>query len=449
MLVAPTHSPPSILLQLVPRDEWREVMKLLSLEDLGRLRSTSVAFRDAVPLGAIERAALRFIRQREGDQVSVEDLRHFRFHPAVRAWADAGQYAAACVASLFHIRKEVAQGNIDIRHSDIALPEGRLQLDVMAQTRDGRAVVVHVRPGESPTRYLVGAGQVVSLQLPDGLVPYPSIMNLGGIHASRSFLSPRPDWWVLEGPSNGCHFYHAGTRERTALPLLATASPHMAAVSANGRFVAVAACGRQRDGLVQCFDRDQNRISMHTQIPDRLLCQLSVANDGRVFAGAQQRGYLLRPDAEPVLYPFEHMLNSLFRLSPDERFLIRSGMHSGCECGDIVLEDTGTGKQRVLPRMTSLRPNGCATYPAGIAFSPLNALAAVVYYDGVIAVFDLHGEDMCRAQILAEADFPWPGGLVQPQICFDGFDRVHTVLLGVGDTTLGRHTLFLGQHGSG
>ena len=438
---------PSFLSQLIGRDEGRAVLRLLSLADLGRLRSVSASLNELVTPGLIDQAALAFIRRQEGERVSVEELHHLRCHPSARTWADAGHYAAACVASLHYVVKETEAGKIDARNSTIALPGGMLRLAGTSQTRDGRAVALHSGlVGQPLVRYLVGPGQVMPLQLPDGLEPCFGTLNMGGIHVSRHFLSPPPDWWVLSSRLNACHLFHAGTRELIPLPFPPVAAPFMAALSANGRFVAVASCGQE--GRVSCFDREQHSISVDRRIADRMLCQLSVGDDGCVFAGAQQRGYLFRAGDEPEPFPYGYRLNSLFQLSPDGRFLIRSGLGQSSECGDIVLEDMKDGTRCVLPRATPCRPHGCSTYPAGMAFSSLNALAAVVYYDGVIRVFDLLRKDAWGAQVAAEADFPWPGGLMQPQICFDGFDRVCTTLLGPDASSLGRHTLYLGQHGA-
>lgn len=433
-------------------DYWFYLTQHLSLADLGNLNSVSRVFHGATRPRTVERAALDFIRQEERGAVTAQALHQFRCHPATRNLVDSGLHATACVQSLYLARQAVANGMVHSTVRTLELP-GRMQcLDVLPQTRDGRVVCWNTETGSNqPIRHLVRAGRVLPFALPDGLAASARTASLGGISAARQFLVPQPDYWALTNRDRALHVWRADTAQLTSVPLQSPGRVHMSAVSGNGRFVAMAAAGLNGGGRMQCYDREQDLRCVDRNIVDSLFCQLSVADDGKLFVGSHLQGYQLSPDGMLKIVPFLHQYNSLYTLSPDERFLIRSGVHGSDDIGAITLEDLWCGPEIFLPRLQPLRPGGWSLRPASIAFSALNALVAIAYHDGVIQVFDLSRGRACPVASMGEMEFADSTVLMQPHVSFDGFDRVHTVFRHFSgeDIVLRVHTLNLGHQGEG
>lgn len=218
---------------------------------------------------------------------------------------------------------------------------------------------------------------------------------------------------------------------------------------ASRRFVATTTWVGQGESLVRCYDRTQDCLCVDALLADCRATQVSVANDGKVFVGTPLGGHVIAAGGDVQVYPDppaangERLAGTVFRLSPDERFLIRPGPHSG----SLLLEDLRDGRHVILPRMEPLRPGQQCLKPASIAFSVLNALAAVAYQDGLILVFDLLHEDVHGACQLTRAELRCPGWLEGLSIRMDGFDRVQTIFAYRSDAELplGRHTLCLGR----
>lgn len=116
--------------------------------------------------------------------------------------------------------------------------------------------------------------------------------------------------------------------------------------------------------------------------------------------------------------------------------------------GDLVLDD---GERRILlPRGHASRVRPFAINSLSIAFSVLNALAAVVYEDGLIQVFNLRQTMADCAQVLATVMVLPERQMVEAAIRFDGFGQVHTIFSYLTDhgPRLDEHILYLGQHAS-
>ena len=430
-------------------DDWECITPHLSLTDLGRLRSVSSTFRDAVTPGMMERAALGLIRREEGEAITAGDLSHFRFHPATREWVDAGLYATACVASLHHVCREAGEGGLRTRQETVDLPGAMHRLDLLPQLQDGRAIAWHIDPERNQVaRHLVGDEQAQPFLLPAGLVPYPH--GVEGLGATRSCVLPLPAWLLLGNPLRIPSLYCVDTGVLIPLPLPAVDGRlFIGAASVSRRFVATTTWVGQGESLVRCYDRTQDCLCVDALLADCRATQVSVANDGKVFVGTPLGGHVIAAGGDVQVYPDppaangERLAGTVFRLSPDERFLIRPGPHSG----SLLLEDLRDGRHVILPRMEPLRPGQQCLKPASIAFSVLNALAAVAYQDGLILVFDLLHEDVHGACQLTRAELRCPGWLEGLSIRMDGFDRVQTLFAYRSDAELplGRHTLCLGR----
>lgn len=451
----PLTGVPSILPGLIRRaDEWPSVAQFLSLADLGRLCAVSTACRDEVTPTMMERAALDLIRREEGNAVSGDDLRQFRFHPATRKWADKGLYATACMASLWHVCREAGEGSLAMQQASIALPGIMHRFDLLPQVQDGRAIAWHFDLEQHRVaRHLVGDTQQLPLSLPDGYAPYPC--GAGGIGAAKAFLTPRPAGLLIGDLQCVPSLYCLDTETLTPLPLPLSLPGgegrlFMAAMSAHRRCVAMATWHSDGGCLVKCYDRVRDCLSTDTLIADCWPAQISVSESGRIFVGSPLSGYAIDtgPGARPQPYPYplvpdpSCLTETVFRLSPDERFLIRPGLDGG----SLLLDDQRSGHYVFLPRMEPVRPGQQCRKPASIAFSALNALAAVAYHDGLILVFDLRHEDAHGARRLARAELCCIERLERLIIRMSGFDQVHTVFGYRSDRglSLGRHTLHLG-----
>lgn len=429
-------------------DEWSQVAQYLSLADLGRVQSVSSVFLDAVTPRMMERAALALIRQEEDPAVSVGDLRALRCHPAAQSWADSDCHAAACLASLHHAGRRPVAGPASERVEHPVESRVRmLDLATRALTRDGR-VIVWGQDVQSRlvAKYAVRAGQMMPLTLPDGFRTAAAIPR---INSSKHFLRPPPDCWLLMNADRELHYYHTDSRLLVRLPIARSTTPHTVDLSRNGRFVAMATNNAAGPGetRLQCYDRERDQISMDAHITDANLFQISVADDGRLFVGSYTRGYAFSRDGGVTQYAFGSGYNTLFRLSPDERFLMRS-----CSCpgegnhNDLVLQDLGNGRETRLSRDIPPRAGqGGAMRPESIAFSLLNRLVAIAYEDGALQVFDLRQGTASSAPVLARGSLPVTGVSLQPHTSFDGFDRVHTVFRQcIGrEVTLAMHTMDL------
>ena len=433
------------------QDEWERVVQYLSLADLGRLQSVSAALRGAITPKMVEKAALSLIRREENDAITAGDLSHFRFHPATREWVDAGLYATACMASLHHVRQDAGAGCLAVRQEQISLPGAMHRLDLLPQLQDGRAITWHIDPERNQVvRHLVGDEQAQPFLLPAGLVPYP--YGVGGLGATRSCVLPRPAWLLLGNPLRIPSLYCVDTEALIPLPLPAVDGRlFIGAASASRRFVATTTWAGQGESLVRCYDRTQDCLCVDARLADCWATQVSVANDGRVFVGSPLGGHVIAAGGDVQAYPHppaangELLTETVFRLSPDERFLIRPGPYSG----SLLLEDLRDGRHVILPRLEPLRPGQQCLKPASVAFSVLNALAAVAYQDGLILVFDLQHEDAHGASRLMRAELHCLGWLEGLSIKMDGFDRVQTIFAYRSDTELplGRHIICLGRAG--
>lgn len=438
-------------------DEWPYLAQYLSLADLGRVRSVSTTLRDAVTPGMMERAALERIRQEEGRAVSAGNLQGFRVHPATRAWVDAGLHATACVASLYHVRAEMEAGQVSVRQEAIDLPGTLHGLGLIPQPRDGRVIVWYADPDSLRARWMIVSNEPWQpLSLPGGLIPHWN--SMGCISTTRQFLVPLADWRVVTNPARELHLYQAETGAQVALPLVRRPdSSLLAACSCNGRFVAMVEYSSEgEDTVVQCYDREGDRFFVNTRLAGSLPHhQVSVAGDGQVFIAGHQGNLCLQPSGEMVFCPHERPVGpeevgrTIYRISADEHFLIQSDMRVGRGIGDLSL--THDGQWIPLPRGEAPLPDQSGIYPIGIAFSVLNAFAAVVYQDGLIQVFDLQQATEQGAPVRATAVVSCGHRLGDAAIRFDGFGQVSTIFSYRTEhgPRLGRHVLFLGRHEHG
>ncbi|RAS14192.1 hypothetical protein DFO50_1117 [Microvirgula sp. AG722] len=429
-------------------DEWSLVAQYLSLADLGRVQSVSSVFLDAVTPRMMERAALALIRQEEDPSVAAGDLRTLRCHPAAQPWADSGFHAAACLASLHHAGRLPVAGRAGERVQHPVESRVRmLDLATRALTRDGR-VIVWGQDVQSllVAKYVVRAGQIMPLTLPDGFRTAAAIPR---INSSKHFLRPPPDCWLLMNADRELHYYHTDSRQLVRLPMARSTTPHTVDLSRSGRFVAIATSNTAGPGetRLQCYDRERDQVSLDARISDANLFQISVADDGRLFVGSYTRGYAFSRDGDVTLYSFAGGNHALFRLSPDERFLMRSCSCIGeGNCNDIVLQDLGNGRETRLPRDIPPRTGQSgAMRPESIAFSLLNRLVAIAYEDGALQIFDLRQGAAGSAPVMARGNLPVTGVSLQPHTSFDGFDRVCTVFRQrIGrEVTLAMHTMDL------
>ena len=444
--MSPYLLPPTLQGLARSADHWPYLAQYLSLEDLGRLNSVSRDFTGASTPKMMERAALDAIRWQEREAVTAENLQRFRFHPAARDLCR-NLPATACLQSLHLARKAIADGDLQATVAPV-VPSCRMtSIDLMPLPRDGGIVCWHSSAEDNrPVRYLIRAGQACPYALPDGTMAVPRTAHQGGIGTARQFLVPRPDYWVLARPDHTLCVWRAGTAELADLPQPRPERIRMAAVSGNGRFVAWAAQERNGDCHLKCHDRELDRLCVDRVVSDPQLCQLSVASDGALFVGSQAQGYQFGTEDMLKIVPFLHLPGCLYGLSPDENFLIRSGVYSTDGTGTITLEDRLRGTDIVLLRQRPSRSTAWFARPASMAFSPLNALIAVAYHAGVIQVFDPGRGEMSSCVICPDAELPHARVQMQPLINFDGFNRIHTVFRHF-DGTLAVHTLHLGHPG--
>ncbi|MEE9930077.1 hypothetical protein [Microvirgula aerodenitrificans] len=438
-------------------DEWSYLAQYLSLADLGRVCSVSTTFRDAVTPGMMERAALEQIRQEEGRAVSTGDLQGFRIHPATRPWADAGRHATACVASLYHVRAEMGAGQVSVSQGAIDLPGTLHGLGLIPQPRDGRVIAWYADPDSRQARWMIISNEPWQpLPLPSGLIPHWN--SMGCMSTTRQFLVSQADWRVVTNLARELHLYQAETGEQVALPLVRRPdSSLLAACSWNGRFVAMVEYSSEgADTVVQCYDREEDRFFVDVRLAGSLPHhQVSVASDGRVFVAGYQGNLRLQPSGEMVFCPHERPVGptevgrTIYRISADEHFLIQSDMRAGRCIGDLSLMHDG--QSIPLPRGEVTLPDQPGTHPIGIAFSVLNAFAAVVYQDGLIQVFDLQQVTEQGAPVRATAVVSCGYRLGDAAIRFDGFGQVSTIFSYRTEQgpRLGRHVLFLGRHEHG
>lgn len=409
-------------------DEWSYVAKFLTLKDLARLRAVSTQFREVVTPAQMEKAALEILRRGEGDNVSVDDLRHVRLHPAVQGLADNHGPASACLASLYYTVNPSGEQRVSEQIVNPIIPQVRtLDLATRSLTRDGRVVVWGLdAQNRIVAKYVVRGGEMEPLVLPHGFTTVPSMCRSS---VCKQFLHLPPDCWLLMNADDELHCYDAGDGGLTRLPLPRSTMPHTTDLSRSGRFIATATIIAEGPGetRLQCYDRLLDRISVDVHIADVNLFQISVADDGRLFVGSHTSGYAFNLSGEVTRYPYEGGYNALFRLSPDERFLIRSCFRHNEDGDNILLQDLHDGRETILPRLMPSRVGGGSTRPGSLAFSLLNRLVAVAYEDGALQVFDLQREDDRGAHALVRTSLPISGISMQPHVSFDGFGRIHTV----------------------
>lgn len=447
--MSPYLLPPTLQGLARSEDHWPYLAQYLSLEDLGRLNCVSSDFAGASTPKMMERAALDVLRRQEREAVTAEDLQRFRFHPAARDLCRNGLPATACLQSLHLARKAIADGDLQATVAPL-VPSCRMpSIDQMPLPRDGSIVCWHTGTGDiRPVRHLIRAGQAYPYVLPGGAETVPRTAHQGGIGTGRQFLAPQPDYWVLARPDHTLCVWRTDTAELTDLPLPLPRSERvrMAAVSGNGRFVAWVVQEWNGDRHLKCYDREQGRLCVDRALSDPLLCQLSVASDGTLFVGSQEQGYQFGTEGQLKVVPFLHLPGCLYGLSPDENFLIRSGVCAADGVETITLEDRSRGTDIVLPRHRPSRSTAWFARPASMAFSAMNALVAVAYHDGVIQVFDPGRGEIYSGAIFLDAEFTHSQVQMQPRINFDGFNRIHTVFRHF-DGTLAVHTLHLGHSG--
>ncbi|AVY93837.1 hypothetical protein DFO50_11113 [Microvirgula sp. AG722] len=432
MPLAPTHHMPALIPDLAGRDEWAGVLDYLSLADLGRLRCVSASFSVAITPQMLEQTALAFIRREEGDGVSASTLGAFRIHPAAGELAAARCPAAACLASLHHVRRDaMARGGYGMLRLLPRHPAGMDGMDHRPVVRDGRMAAPGIYEGGSDPGWHsidIRTDEIRTFRLPAGFRALASSLHVARITIGKHFLVPPCDGWVLADTTGGLHLYGPARAETIPLPISGATAQTMADLSCNGRFVGMVTRGDGEDSRVRCYDRERDRLCVEGTIDDGDVCQLSVSDDGTLFLGAHRQGYVFAPDGDMTVCPYRNGFNCLFRLSADGHFLMRTVYSGGLSAreGYVMLERRSQGQEILLPRLTATRPGFWSSRPGGIAFSALNALVAVMYLDGVLQVFDLQQNDGNGARVLAEAVLPWAGVISpQPVICFEGFDRVH------------------------
>ncbi|GAB2892717.1 hypothetical protein GCM10027202_20900 [Microvirgula curvata] len=418
----------SLLSALAARHEWDGVQKCLSLADMGRLCLVSPALREAVTPGMLDRAALDLIRCRETGGVAGGDLCGLRFHPAAQRFVDTEHYAAASIASLHYVWKDACHGRCQASTTAVQWLMGMLAPSA-ASTRSGGISVTLSTTSMSgmaqDLHYFIAGGQASPLRFPGSLKFPPRQCSLQ-LNTSRDYVLDTPAHWLLKDGSNRLYAYAAASEEAVPLPMEWDHGATVA-MSRSGRFAIAVSTPEGGISTLHCHDRLQDASRVTTIASgDYPICQAAVTDQGRAYVASHQSGHVTGEQGEAEMHAFSDSRQSLFMLSPDERFLIRSRYSS--LHGDLVLLDLQDSREVILPRLAGYLPWGASIRPMSVAFSVLNMLAAVLYDDGAVHLFNLHrAEAQAESVVLGTVPMSPDSSATQPYIGFDGFDRIHVV----------------------
>ncbi|AVY93836.1 hypothetical protein DAI18_07095 [Microvirgula aerodenitrificans] len=418
----------SLLSALAARHEWDGVQKCLSLADMGRLCLVSPALREVVTPGMLDRAALDLIRCRETGGVAGGDLCGLRFHPAAQRFVDTEHYAAASIASLHYVWKDACHGRCQASTTAVQWLMGMLAPSA-ASTRSGGISVTLSTTSMSgmaqDLHYFIAGGQASPLRFPGSLKFPPRQCSLQ-LNTSRDYVLDTPAHWLLKDGSNRLYAYAAASEEAVPLPMEWDHGATVA-MSRSGRFAIAVSTPEGGISTLHCHDRLQDASRVTTIASgDYPICQAAVTDQGRAYVASHQSGHVTGEQGEAEMHAFSDSRQSLFMLSPDERFLIRSRYSS--LHGDLVLLDLQDSREVILPRLAGYLPWGASIRPMSVAFSVLNMLAAVLYDDGAVHLFNLHrAEAQAESVVLGTVPMSPGSSATQPYIGFDGFDRIHVV----------------------
>lgn len=186
---------------------------------------------------------------------------------------------------------------------------------------------------------------------------------------------------VLKMDTGRLGVYRPGDDALSLLPLAPLDRLDCASISEDGRFVSVIYRDHDLARLV-VFDRTEGR-PVTNDIVGIDSTSVTVDSSGVALVAGHRTGLTIRPSDGGISSSELTQPNSIYRLSHDERHILRSGEK---KC-DIVLEDReGNG------RVALNHPNGPTNVIVNsIAFSPANAMAALTYSDSSVAIFDLVG----------------------------------------------------------
>lgn len=451
MPLDPAYFRPSLIPELMVRDEWDAIQQYLLPADMGRLRLVSRAFSSAVTQKMLDQSAWTRIRQDEGE--AREALHHFPTHPQARKLFDAGYMAASCVASVHYTLKDIESAALMQREYLISCQVPAFQRELRL-ARDGNFVIRGaLSNGDMQIWFRIKKhdNKIDSLEISKEFTPVASSDYMTKISNGKEFLTSPMDWWLLKDKAEKLYIYNASTGEWMPEFFPGVTKESLADISCNGRFVAIVTKNDHENSIIRGYDRKEGAFYMHRATGDCNFCQISVANSGDIYVGTYQQGYSFDIKGQCTIHRYYNGINNLFRLSADGRFLVRSILPcvaDGRE-GNLILEDRIQGREIMLPRTVAARLGACSSRPVGIAFSFLNVLVAVVYQDGVVQVFDLRKVADVEASLLVETSLPWmQAAHQQPAICFEGLDQIHILFPQCGrgyEGGLIKHTLMLGK----
>jgi len=398
-----------------------------------------------------ESALLQRLSSYEGQTLSAEDFKGFRFHPDANCLVNDDRYAAACHLSLIRTLEEASAHPIIVNQINFAPQQLN---DMRGIDRFGNVHISSHNTGEPSEEISLSAGSPTRLaELPDGLQrfvqPPPLYSGLTSC-LSKSYIKPPVQPELLYNRAGNLILLDARDQQITLDTLPGAFFEYPSAIksvhfSANGRFAVLL----PQFGPVRLYDLGTGeRLPVpRVSYGDSSVCRALVSNDGTLYMDTQWASHRVTPEGAVLT---SQGMDQAYALSPDERFLLYRS--SSDRSDDFTLRDLHNHREipvtrtqigsSTLPDISpdiALSPHNamlCADYltsrPASIAFSPLNALLAVAYGDGGIEVFDLMNADahgarsLARTQISVQADI-----FSRPLVSFDrGFDHLQVVSYG-------------------
>ncbi len=364
--------------------------------------------------------------------IKPADLQNFRFHPSTQWLRQQGYYATAYRLSLLRAIKD--ERLFSLRQTKLISFAPKPCNVMVGMDKYGNQYIHAFQPlaDDSQIYRITASEAVVDSTLAEGLRRRMRHAAPGGVAIAKAFNYPPLKFEIFIDRSHTVYLRQPTGDVLTVDTL--NDSFKAADVSANGRFIGLITA----DGFVRRYDIQQRCIQEIDLNGDSDAFTISIASDGTLYIGSRQHTYIATADANSVIKqgPGLTQTNAIFCLSTDEKFLIsQRRSKKSTRRSEIVLKDLESGGQETILLSAPAGQLTHAARPHSIAFSPLNALIALGYQDGLIEIFTLTDPSKPYAPRLTSFMLPQYSVLpCCPLVSFaHGFDQLHITYRGRGN----------------
>uniref|UniRef100_UPI0034CDCFFC F-box protein n=1 Tax=Pseudoxanthomonas sp. UTMC 1351 TaxID=2695853 RepID=UPI0034CDCFFC len=360
------------------------IIQHLQLDDLINLSNVSHAWRNAITPKAFDQAAQAYITDRErGESPAWPLLANAGFSTVANELTEKGFRYAAALVNLKSAIDRLPSLTLDSPHIHEMGPLLLAQRGPVYSSSTSEPEFLATHNDGTPRICFVSRSS--EIREPSRLTGY--VLPKNGDSALAAVNSPfsrgNEQLLVLDADTSRLSVYRSSDDALSSLPLNELGSFDCASISADGRFVAVIYRGNGLARLI-VFDRHEG-MPVTDELVDIDSTSVTVDSRGVALVAGHAWGTQIHPNGGGIDFsPFSEP-NSVYRLSHDERHIIRSGDQ---RC-DLVLESRDHNHQ-----ITLKHPHGPSDVSVkSIAFSPANAMAALTYSDASVAIFELVGNE--------------------------------------------------------